>query len=54
MIDTAQLTADQVEALIQFSHNPGSRGLSNPSDDTESRVELEAYVISRGVESAAA
>lgn len=51
MIKTARLTPDQIEALIQFSQDPGARGLHYEDDrDTESRVELEAYVVSRDLD----
>ncbi len=48
MIDQRKLTPAQVEALIQFEYDPGVRGLHvEDGSDTESKVELEAYVASR-------
>ena len=52
-----ELTTEQQEALIQWTHDPGARGLHASDDDTESRVELEIYVVasdSEQAESAAA
>ncbi|KKN05626.1 hypothetical protein LCGC14_1085430 [marine sediment metagenome] len=52
MIDSRQLTAEQVEALIQFRGDPGARGLHNDADAADSRVELECYVVTRDVDRA--
>jgi len=50
--ETRRLTALQQEALIQFQHDPGARGLHSEEQDTESKVELEAYVCERSAKPA--
>lgn len=43
MIDTKNLRPEQLEALARFRDNP-SLGIHSPDLDTESQIELEAYV----------
>lgn len=40
-----RLSPEQREALIQWTHDPGARGLHPDDRDDQSRAELEAYVV---------
>ena len=52
--ETRRFTAEQLEGLIRYEHDAGNRGLSLDNVDTESRIEMEAYVAPREVKPATA